>query len=130
MIQQRTFTSKLKHDTWELFGPFIHPEYRTCMRCEAKLLPSESDNFCCQSGNVKVVLPDMPEKLLQFIFDKSKLSSHFRDHIRSYNCLLAFTSNGVNLDDIPTTSSGVYTLRVQGAFCHRMRSLLPGKTIY
>ena len=126
LVECRTLASATKRDTWALFSSYQQPEYRKCSFCKALLFPHEPDSFCCQQGNVGVALPKMVTAIRDLLCGMSSKSAYFREHIRSYNCLLAFTSNGVQLDSIDTTPTGIYTLRIQGAFCHRMRSIIPG----
>jgi len=50
----------------------------------------------------------------------------FRDNIRAYNSLFAFTSMGVILDDsLANARQGVYTFRAQGSVYHSIGDLLP-----
>ncbi|CAN7049472.1 unnamed protein product [Brassica rapa subsp. trilocularis] len=59
----------------------------------------------------------MLEKLLQHRW--------FRDTIRVYNSVLAFTSIGMKMDYTVVNSPGPYTIRIQGQTHHRIGSLIP-----
>ncbi len=81
--------------------------------------------LCCAQG--KVTLPPLApplEPLRLLLTGKETNAKDFRQHIRSYNSALAFTSVGANLDT-NVAQPGNYTYRLCGEFYHRMGSLLP-----
>ncbi|KAI5438474.1 hypothetical protein KIW84_024275 [Lathyrus oleraceus] len=55
---------------------------------------------------------------------------HFRQHIRSYNHVLSFTSIGVPVDEnILASGRGIYTFRAQGAFYHNIGGFYPNEGV-
>jgi len=81
--------------------------------------------LCCAQG--KVMLPPLappPEPLRWLLTGKKTDAKDFRQHIRSYNSALAFTSVGANLDT-SVAQPGNYTYRLRGELYHRMGSLFP-----
>jgi len=75
----------------------------------------------------KVTLPPLappPEPLKRLLIGKEMDAKDFRQHIRSYNSVLAFTSMGANLDT-SVAQAGNYTYRLCNELYHRMGSLLP-----
>jgi len=80
---------------------------------------------CCAQS--KVTLPPLappPEPLRWLLTNNEADAKDFRQHIRSYNNALAFTSVGANLDTSVAQPSN-YTYRLRGELYHRMGSLLP-----
>jgi hypothetical protein len=81
--------------------------------------------LCYTQG--KVTLPSLtppPEPLRRLLTSKETDTKDFRQHIRSYNSVLAFTSVGANLDT-SVAQPGNYTYHLRGELYHRMGSLLP-----
>ncbi|XP_050897815.1 uncharacterized protein LOC127104687 [Lathyrus oleraceus] len=55
---------------------------------------------------------------------------HFRQHIRSYNHVVSFTSIGVHVDEnILASGRGMYTFRAQGAFYHNIGGFYPNEGV-
>ncbi|KAI5432184.1 hypothetical protein KIW84_036071 [Lathyrus oleraceus] len=55
---------------------------------------------------------------------------HFRQHIRSYNHVVSFTSIGVHVDEnILASGRGIYTFRAQGAFYHNIGGFYPNEGV-
>ncbi|CAF2138868.1 unnamed protein product [Brassica napus] len=103
-----------------------------CPSCGALVWQSESTGrdprtkelrftICCNQGQIKLPPmrqpPPVLEKLLQ--------CKQFRETIRVYNALLAFTSIGANIDYSVVFGRGPFTFRIQGQTYHRIGSLLP-----
>uniref|UniRef100_A0A1J3D0V0 Helitron helicase-like domain-containing protein n=1 Tax=Noccaea caerulescens TaxID=107243 RepID=A0A1J3D0V0_NOCCA len=78
-------------------------------------------SICCQKGRVSLPAIREPPQLLKALLD----SPHFRENIRVYSSLLAFTSIGAEVDQSVTSGYGPYTYRIQGQIYHRLGSLLP-----
>jgi len=81
--------------------------------------------LCYAQG--KVTLPPLappPEPFRRLLTGKETNAKDFRQHIRSYNSALAFTSVGANLDTSVAQPSN-YTYRLCNELYHRMGSLLP-----
>ena len=85
--------------------------------------------MCCGT-NGRIALPalqPLPRTLQRLFSDDDEECVHFRDNIRAYNSILAFTSIGANVDEnLANGRHGVFTYRIQGQLCHRIGSLLPG----
>ncbi|CAN7057256.1 unnamed protein product, partial [Brassica rapa subsp. trilocularis] len=103
-----------------------------CPSCGALVWQSESTGrdpktkelrftICCNQGQIKLPPmrqpPPVLEKLLQ--------CKQFRETIRVYNALLAFTSIGANIDYSVVFGRGPFTFRIQGKTYHRIGSLIP-----
>ncbi|CAF1924320.1 unnamed protein product, partial [Brassica napus] len=103
-----------------------------CPSCGALVWQSESTGrdprtkelrftICCNQGEIKLPPmrqpPPVLEKLLQ--------CKQFRETIRVYNALLAFTSIGANIDYSVVFGRGPFTFRIQGQTYHRIGSLIP-----
>lgn len=77
--------------------------------------------ICCNHGQIMLPPiyqpPPMLEELLQHRW--------FRDTIRVYNSVLAFTSIGMKMDYTVVNAPGPYTIRIQGQTHHRIGSLIP-----
>ncbi|KAI5381776.1 uncharacterized protein LOC127113024 [Lathyrus oleraceus] len=95
--------------------PFI------CRHRNARLFHHESRDTCCNGGKVSFSRVDAPIELQQLFLDGSTEGKHLRQHIRSYNHVLSFTSIGVHVDEnIIASGRGIYTFRAQGAFYHNI----------
>ncbi|KAK4596817.1 hypothetical protein RGQ29_014730 [Quercus rubra] len=82
--------------------------------------------MCCKDG--KISLPNIPicPEFRELICEQTPRGRHFRQYIRFYNNMFAFTSMGVHVDEsMALNSRGIYTFRAQGAIYHRIGSLLP-----
>jgi hypothetical protein len=55
--------------------------------------------------------------------NKDASAVKFRDQIRTYNSMLAFTSLGAKVDELVTRGTGPYSFRIQGELYHKIRSL-------
>ncbi|KAI5447744.1 hypothetical protein KIW84_015259 [Lathyrus oleraceus] len=97
------------------------PHPFTCRHCNARLFHHESRDTCCNGGKVSFSRVDAPIELQQLFLNDSAEGKHFRQHIRSYNHVLSFTSIGVHVDEnIIASGRGIYTFRAQGAFYHNI----------
>ncbi|MFN7609498.1 MAG: hypothetical protein ACK5QX_00965, partial [bacterium] len=68
------------------------------------------------------LLSDPPSFLWELFNSSTPEANDLRKNIRAYNQLFAFTSCGVNLQELP---GGVNSFRIQGTAHHRIGSLLP-----
>lgn len=113
------------------------PEYK-CQSCGALLWYSEriykSKNdalpkfsLCCQEGKVSLPLLQHPPDFLHSLLDYkgSTTSTSFRQNIRAYNSIFAFTSIGAKIDTAINRRTGPYVFKISGQNYHRMGSLLP-----
>lgn len=90
-------------------------------RCNAKLFHRESQDMCCKGGKVTISQVTAPDELLQLFLDSSTEGRHFRQHIRSYNHVISFTSLGVHVDEsLVATGRGIHTFYAQGAIYHKI----------
>ncbi|KAI5429878.1 hypothetical protein KIW84_034457 [Lathyrus oleraceus] len=104
------------------------PHPFTCRHCNARLFHHESRDTCCNGGKVSFSRVDAPIELQQLFLDGSAEGKHFRQHIRSYNHVLSFTSIGVHVDEnILASGRGIYTFRAQENI--GKRTILPSSFI-
>jgi hypothetical protein len=108
-----------------------------CGFCNAKMWIKErsgkSNNhpqfsLCCENG--KVLLPNLPatpQELEVLLTSKESSAVKFRDQIRMYNSVLAFTSLGAKVDESVTRGPRPYSFRIQGELYHRIGSLCPAE---
>ncbi len=68
-------------------------------------------------------LPATPQELKVLLISKDASAVKFRDHIRMYNSVLAFTSLGAKVDESVTRGPGPYSFRIQGELYHKIGSL-------
>jgi hypothetical protein len=84
--------------------------------------------LCCENG--KVLLPNLPatpQELEVVLTNKESNAVKFRDQIRMYNLVLAFTSLSAKVDESVTGGPGPYSFRIQGELYHKIRSLCPAE---
>jgi hypothetical protein len=136
----------LRNDALQLFrdedvsalGRWDYGEMDTiCGFCNAKMWIKErstkSNNhpqffLCCENG--KVLLPNLPatpQELEVLLTSKESNAVKFRDQIRMYNSVLAFTSLGAKVVKSVTRGPGPYSFRIQGELYHKIGSLCPAK---
>ncbi|CAN6825137.1 unnamed protein product [Brassica oleracea] len=91
-----------------------------CTKCGALMWTSESTGkdsrtgeltftICCNHGQIKLPLINQPPPLLEELLQYR----WFRDAIRVYNSVLAFTSIGMKMDYSMVNAPGPYTVRIQ-----------------
>jgi hypothetical protein len=66
-------------------------------------------------------------RLEVLLTNKEKNVVKFRDQIRMYNSVLAFTSLGAKVDESVTKGTRLYSFRIQGEFYHKIGSMCPTK---
>ncbi len=66
-----------------------------------------------------------PQELEVLLTSKESSVVKFRDQIRMYNSVLAFTSLGAKVDESITGAPGTYSFRIQGELYHKIGSLCP-----
>ncbi len=109
-----------------------------CGFCNAKMWIKERStkstnnnsqfSLCCENG--KVLLPNLPATLQELevlLTSKESSAVKFRDQIRMYNSVLAFTSLGAKIDESVTRGPGPYCFRIQGELYHKIGSLCPAE---
>ena len=77
--------------------------------------------ICCNHGKIKL------SPIRQPLLEEPLQCRWFRDTIRVYNSILAFTSIGVKLDYSVVHAPGPFTFRILGQTHHRIGSLIPPK---
>ncbi|WJX30708.1 hypothetical protein P8452_19214 [Trifolium repens] len=109
----------------------------TCTKCSAELWyeeRSEKSKFgdkvdfsiCCQKGDVKIPLLKKPPKLLlDLINGREPRSRNFKENIRAYNSMFAFTSMGGQINEKINNGGGPPQFILGGQNYHRIGSLLP-----
>jgi hypothetical protein len=83
-------------------------------------------SLCCENG--KVLLSSLlttPQELEVLLTSKKSSVVKFRDQIRMYNSVLAFTSLGAKVDESVTGGPRPYYFRIQGELYHKIGSLCP-----
>jgi hypothetical protein len=83
-------------------------------------------NLCCQEGIVQLTpLRKSPEYLNELLSSNGgQKSRKFKESIRPYNSVFAFTSIGSNVDKNIYTTKGPYVYRICGQHHHRIGSLI------
>ncbi len=107
-----------------------------CGFCNAKMWIKERSaksrknhpqfSLCCE--NDKVMLPNLPatpQELEVLLTSKESSVVKFRNQIRMYNSVLAFTSLGAKVDESVIGGPGPYSFRIQGELYHKIGSLCP-----
>ncbi|XP_061993411.1 uncharacterized protein LOC133711277 [Rosa rugosa] len=117
---QRTRRAIVNHNCARDFNegwgvPFCRlPALRTCPYCNARLFHRETFNLCCLKGNIVLPVIPSPPEMIQLFFDQTDVGRKFRQNIRAYNNVFAFTSMGVHVDEsINVQGCGIYTFRAQ-----------------
>lgn len=84
-------------------------------------------SLCCQDGRVQLpMLKEAPSYLHELIRPNGgSQSSKFRENIRAYNSLFAFTSTGGVVSHEVNIGPGPYVYKISGQNYHRIGSLLP-----
>ncbi|XP_038720029.1 uncharacterized protein LOC120012664 [Tripterygium wilfordii] len=82
---------------------------------------------CCGGGQVVLPFLKSTPPFLYHLLDYSHLGfcRAFRENIRIYNSMFAFTSSGARVDASINNGSGTYVYRINGQNHHRIGSLLP-----
>ena len=109
----------------------------TCRHCNAlfwlqeRLARSSKKNpsfsLCCLNGRVSLPAMQPTPPILDFLLDPSNASASkkFRDNIRAYNSMFAFTSMGAKIDTSVNDQPAPYVFKISGHCHHLMGSLLP-----
>nr|XP_011462186.1 PREDICTED: uncharacterized protein LOC101300808 [Fragaria vesca subsp. vesca] len=82
---------------------------------------------CCQKGEIQILSSDSTPPFLQQLLDPNngRRSILFRENIRVYNSMFAFTSMGAKIDYDLNRRSGPYVFKICGQIHHLMGSALP-----
>nr|XP_027095001.1 uncharacterized protein LOC113715051 [Coffea arabica] len=102
------------------------PSKPDCQFCGAKMMHSETPNFCCSDGQVVLHENNLPDILIELFTGHSDEALSFRTYVRTYNNMFAFTSFGVHYDkSLCRRTNGIYTFKVQGQTYHFIKDLIP-----
>ncbi len=107
-----------------------------CGFCSAKMWIKERSakstnnnpqfSLCCENGKVLLLnLPATPQEMEVLLTNKESSAVKFRDQIRMYNSVLAFTSLGAKVDESVTRGPRSYSFRIQSELYHKIGSLCP-----
>ncbi|VFQ68499.1 unnamed protein product [Cuscuta campestris] len=112
--------------------------HEKCQYCHAIMWTEERNNskaknspptfsLCCMEGWVSLsALKNAPEYLRDLLsHNGGKRSATFRENIRAYNSILAFTSIGVQIDYEIHKTKGPYVFRISSQNGHHIGSLHP-----
>ncbi|XP_050205787.1 uncharacterized protein LOC126655597 [Mercurialis annua] len=128
------------HDDIEITSTYLDSNAPECecphcgalfWRCEAvKKQTSRTHpqfNLCCKNG--LIILPQLKKapEILHLLLndDTSQTTKKFRENIRIYNSMFAFTSAGGKIDYDINKKPGPYIFRISGQNHHVIGSLLP-----
>ena len=83
--------------------------------------------MCCYLGSVWCpLLADRPNSLWQLLISSDSQAAEFHQNIWQYNCALAFTLVGMNVDfSVNLNGCGLLVFWIQGELHHPSGSLLP-----
>ncbi|CAL9020527.1 unnamed protein product [Prunus brigantina] len=83
--------------------------------------------LCCRQGKIKLPISKPTPHFLENLLDPSKgpKSLLFRENIRAYNSMFAFTSMGAKVYHSINSGPGPYVFKISGQVHHLMGSLLP-----
>jgi hypothetical protein len=108
-----------------------------CRHCDALLWYEERLNsnkqtknpsfgICCKNGKVSLPAQEEPPAYLERLLNgDDKVSKKFRENIRSYNSMFAFTSTGGIVDKSINNGHAPYVFRMHGQNYHHIGTLLP-----
>lgn len=84
-------------------------------------------SLCCQQGKVKLQLLQEPPQILKNLlsYEGCGQSVKFREKIRAYNSIFAFTSMGAKIDNSVNLRPGPYVFKISGQNYHRIGGLIP-----
>jgi hypothetical protein len=81
-------------------------------------------SLCCENGKVLLLnLLTTPQELEVLLTSKESSAVKFRDQIRMYNSMLAFTSLSAKVDESMIRGPGPYSFRIYGEIYHKIGSL-------
>ncbi|XP_020262692.1 uncharacterized protein LOC109838679 [Asparagus officinalis] len=134
MEEGQQSSSQVDQNKVQNFGPpKVICEYCQAMlwyeeRAEKSWKPKKpSFSLCCGKGKIKFpLLKEPPSFLRELLYPGvSRQSNKFKENIRSYNSMFAFTSSGGNIDNTYNNGGGPYCFCLNGQNHHRIGSLKP-----
>ncbi|TFK65829.1 hypothetical protein BDN72DRAFT_800757, partial [Pluteus cervinus] len=104
--------------------PYCHALHWDAEKTSRSRIGRPSFGTCCDHGQVQLPpLRDPPPLLRDLLTGMDSMSKEFRKDIRQYNMAFAFTSLGVQQDDV--NDHGGWVFRILGQLSHLAGSLLP-----
>ncbi|XP_018462957.1 uncharacterized protein LOC108834093 [Raphanus sativus] len=83
-------------------------------------------SICCMHGKIELPPPpQLPQVIIDLLLNGDTRSKNFRENIRAYNSMFAFTSMGGKVDTSINKGRGPPVFRLLGQNYHRIGSLLP-----
>ncbi|KAL6580676.1 hypothetical protein OROMI_006599 [Orobanche minor] len=122
-----------KHvEYWDIGDPSHNCRYCGALFWCGEILSTSSKikpvyTGCCGKDG-KILLPKLnnpPQTLQQLSYGDNDKSKYFRENIRSYNSMFAFTSIGAKIDTSINQGKSPSIIKIQGQNYHLMGSLLP-----
>lgn len=109
---------------------------KICTKCKAYMWNEERNNksakhstptfsICCKNGQVQLPAERQPPQFLASLLSGGEKTSHFKQCIRTYNSLFAFTSFGGKIDHKINNGGAPYCFKLCGQNYHLLGSLLP-----
>ena len=98
---------------------------KSCFYCKAMRWPAENITTmaCCSDGTVRLdKIRDPPEPLFSLLNGTHQKSSHFKTHLREYNCAFQMASSTAQVADAPP---GISAVIMSGRLYHRIGPLFP-----
>lgn len=81
---------------------------------------------CCKQGKVSLpIMKDPPNTLAALLYNGDGRSKHYREFIRAYNMMFAFTSLGGKVDNTVNDGRGPYLFQLSGENYHLIGDLIP-----
>ncbi|CAL9026294.1 unnamed protein product [Prunus brigantina] len=137
MNKGQAFYQRKRQRMMEQYVDFGDKNYK-CIYCGALFWFKESIKktnvaneplftLCCQQGKIKLPISKPTPPFLENLLDPDKgpKSLLFRENIRAYNSMFAFTSMGAKVDHSINSGQGPYIFKISGQVHHLMGSLLP-----
>ncbi|VFQ71644.1 unnamed protein product [Cuscuta campestris] len=134
----RVKNSNLQNIGGELTYKALSNPTEICQHCQAIMWKEERNNsryqnrpptfsLCCMEGRIKLeALKPAPEYLGNLLsYSGGKRAKLFRENIRAYNSIFAFTSIGADINYEINKSKGPYVFRISGQNYHQIGSLMP-----
>ncbi|KAG1175901.1 hypothetical protein G6F70_001926 [Rhizopus microsporus] len=102
--------------------------YRTCQACRERTAASRCRRRVEQEEQ-EGSPPDPPEYLKNLLASTDAQGHHFKDNLRQYNAVFAFTSLGCDIvsaeeRNANNSRGGLNTFQIHGVLCHRQGPLL------
>lgn len=83
-------------------------------------------SMCCMHGKIELPPPpQLPQAIIDLLINGDTRRKHFRENIRAYNSMFAFTSMGGKVDTSINKGRGHPVFRLLGQNYHGIGSLLP-----